>query len=318
MEWLRRILGWSGWTVAALALATTAAQLDASPGWFIASVQALTPWLLPLVVIVGVASIWADRRLTAACLVAVVALGILVLPLVTSPSGRPAEPTSVEVSVASVNLLDINQDVHAAIDDVARANADIIGFVEVTGSVGRALASHPLEDSYPYKISLAGNGPKAGRTLWSRYPIVQENANVGQNYVLVAVADTPNGQLRVGLTHIPSAFKDAVVWSTELGRVPDLVAASDLPTVVMGDFNASYFHPPFRSMMATSGLIDGLPATGKRFTMTWPNDRFIGPFVALDHILVTPNLAVVDGGSFDVTGSDHAGVVASIATAATD
>lgn len=302
------MVGWSGWAAAGLTIGVVATQLDSSPGRFVASVQATTPLLLPMVLVVFIFGVWRNRGVAVANAAALTVLGAFLLAVASSTTSRRADPSATAVRVASVNLLDTNDAISAAVDDIAEVDADIIGLLEVNEQGSSALAEHPYAAEYPFKISLAGHGPTRGRAVWSKYPISEEPRNSDGRYLMTLVAQTPDGPVRVILAHIPSPLRNDTRWSNQLGRIPRVVATSDLPTVVMGDFNASSVHPPFRAMMSEAGLTDGLPAAGKRFTMTWPTNSIVPPFVALDHVLVTDRLGVVGGGAFDVTGSDHAGV----------
>ncbi|MEN3273549.1 MAG: hypothetical protein V7636_2310, partial [Actinomycetota bacterium] len=72
-------------------------------------------------------------------------------------------------------------------------------------------------------------------------------------------------------------------------------------------------HAPFRALLA-GRLRDAHSERGHGMTTTWPVGRHLPRFARLDHILVSPQLAVLDAGEFTVPGSDHRGITARLAT----
>ncbi len=84
---------------------------------------------------------------------------------------------------------------------------------------------------------------------------------------------------------------------------------------MIGDFNASYWHPAFRDLLR-QGLTDAHMALGKGWSTSWPTDEFIPPFVRLDHTLTGNGLVSTDVDDFRLTGSDHAAFVVTVKPAA--
>ena len=84
--------------------------------------------------------------------------------------------------------------------------------------------------------------------------------------------------------------------------------------MVVGDFNASFWHPDFRALL-DDGFTDAHIAAGKGFSASWPTDRWYPPFVRLDHALTTDSLVSTDVEDFDIAGSDHRGFVVTVAPA---
>ncbi len=80
------------------------------------------------------------------------------------------------------------------------------------------------------------------------------------------------------------------------------------PVVVAGDFNAGPWSHGFQDFMAKTGL-----TRHATLAPTWPAWPIALPQVALDHILVSGDLAVVRGGTGPAVGSDHLPVVAEVA-----
>jgi endonuclease/exonuclease/phosphatase (EEP) superfamily protein YafD len=84
--------------------------------------------------------------------------------------------------------------------------------------------------------------------------------------------------------------------------------------LVVGDFNATYWHPPFRRLTG-DGLTDAHVVHGRGLSVSWPTDLVIPPFVRLDHVLTGNGLIPTEIVDFDVPGSDHRGFVVTVVPA---
>ena len=87
-----------------------------------------------------------------------------------------------------------------------------------------------------------------------------------------------------------------------LAGVGDVAAASPTPCIVAGDFNATPWSLPFRTLVARSGLVD--TALGRGVQATW-NARYPAPRIPIDHILAPSGTRVVRRVVGPDIGSDH-------------
>jgi endonuclease/exonuclease/phosphatase (EEP) superfamily protein YafD len=85
----------------------------------------------------------------------------------------------------------------------------------------------------------------------------------------------------------------------------------DGPVILAGDFNATRQHQALRELLET-GFTDAHLATGRGWAATWPVGRRLPPFALIDHVLVSPDLAVASVDEVAISGSDHRAVVATI------
>ena len=117
---------------------------------------------------------------------------------------------------------------------------------------------------------------------------------------LNGIASTP---LVVFAAHAPAPWSaergesftlliDAIVKETKAGRRVALV----------GDLNAAPFGSVFARLKTDGGLRD--PRRGRRPIATWPIPVF-GPGLQIDHILVGPDVAVIDHQIGAMLRSDH-------------
>ena len=312
---LRRACVLVGWLLAA---AAGAVMLTQTFGWngftYVATVQALTPYvILGLVPLAGIAC-WthADRLAVTASLVGVSGL-ILASPMVFAPDRPDPDAAATGTTVAAVNLLFSNPIVGEAADVLLTRDADVILFSEYTVEHQAVLLDHPLSADYPYKIERDGLFA-GGVALWSRSPIVEGQRPDTINYTLDVTMQSPDGPLRLFGVHPPTPIFLFDGWVDDLATFGELGDAADTPTLIIGDFNASYWHPAFRDVLRR-GFVSAHVAHGSGFSTSWPTDKFFPPFVRLDHALTGNGLVSTDIEDFSVPGSDHLGFVVTVVPA---
>ena len=61
------------------------------------------------------------------------------------------------------------------------------------------------------------------------------------------------------------------------------------------------------------GFVNAHTAVGAGFSTSWPTTWPIPPFVRLDHALTAGGLVATDVEDFDVAGSDHLGMIVTVA-----
>jgi endonuclease/exonuclease/phosphatase family metal-dependent hydrolase len=84
---------------------------------------------------------------------------------------------------------------------------------------------------------------------------------------------------------------------------------------VVGDLNATLDHPQVRELV-DAGWRDAVELTNDGFRPTWPADGQFGfpaAVVQIDHVLVREPWTVTEVDDFAIAGTDHHGVVATLA-----
>lgn len=287
-------------------------------GWdgsrFVATAQALTPYVtLPMAVVAGFA-LW-GRRLVLAASAAVLGSAILLvaLPLVLTPEQPDPAPGAQELRVAAVNLLYTNTRTVEIADVLLDLDLDAIVFSEFTIEHADELRAHQLSNELPHQINrdglLAG-----GMAVWSRYPLDENERKDTVNRTIDTWLDAPGARFRMFGVHPPTPVFDFSGWTREIDQITDDVSQVAEPTLVIGDFNASFWHPSFRRML-DQGLVDAHMAHGQGWSTSWPTDEFMPPFVRLDHALTSNGLVSTEVIDFRVPGSDHSGFVVTVALA---
>ena len=278
-------------------------------------VQSLTPWLLLPAFPIAVVAAWKQQR-ALALTAAGVAVALLVLSApIAFPGGRPdVSPDAARFSVAFANLYRNNSS-PAAGEAVLARDADVLGVVELSPAMAERLEELGVEDRYPYRL-VRPHWSSEGLALYSRFPIeVGEVRSIGSRLGLEATLDVDGQPVRVLIVHpFPpvSDGKTSREWADSLDAIGDAATTPGPPTVVVGDFNASRWHPPFRELLGR-GLRDVHEWMGRGFSTSWPVAWDLPPFVRLDHALLGPGVVPTEVRELHVPGSDHRGFVADLA-----
>ena len=155
--------------------------------------------------------------------------------------------------------------------------------------------------------------------IYSRY----EPSAAVPNVVSIPAADVPaitlktSGNRTVTLcsAHPKSPMRGCADWSAGILGLRELARAKSVSNrnivVVMGDLNSSTDHPSFRALLK-SGFKDAslIQAAGPNLTfpswLKWPR-------IELDHVLFTPGLKPSGVKPFEVEGTDHLALTATLA-----
>jgi endonuclease/exonuclease/phosphatase (EEP) superfamily protein YafD len=193
---------------------------------------------------------------------------------------------------------------------LATGPADLVVLSEF-GPDKRAILAN-LKATYPFQVDCADRWP-CSLALLSRLPL--EAAGIGQ----IASDDGPardmpafvwaklGARLTIIGTHLYRPSRNPWLHERQVSALAQVVRHIDGPLVLAGDLNTSPWSNAFRKLRATTGL-----APASILMPTWPAWPLALPQVALDHILVSPELAVVAAGTGPAVGSDHLPVWAQI------
>lgn len=274
--------------------------------------QTLTPYLGVVVIVVALVALW-TRRLVLVTVAAAIGFGIVVLGTPLAFPGEQPHPIdgAAGVEVASVNLLFSNDRIADVAEQMDQLTADVIVFTEYTAQHQAALLASPLAERYPYRTDRAGRRGD-GVAIWSAMPVeIAEHPGTNSTSIAVTVSG-PDGAIRVIAVHLPTPLDDFESWGHDLRIGAEIGRTANGPTLLVGDFNASYWHPDFRDVL-DAGFVDAHTAAGAGVSTSWPTTWPIPPFVRLDHALTAGGLVATDVEDFSVPGSDHLGLVVTVA-----
>lgn len=318
---LARLLDAGLWTAALGSGAVALSNLAGIQGGFLVStVQTLLPLTLVGAAVVLMAAGGLRRwALAAVSAVAVAAHLALVLPaLGSAPPGAASEGDATRMRVFSANLRFDNSDIGPIAGEILRSDADVVALQEVTEAHLAAMTAAGVLDSYPH--SLLDPQPGAfGSAILSRTPLtdarVEDLAGVPLARATLMIGGRPVELLNVH-TMAPIGEARVADRDRQLDALARSVGAraggnSATPRIVVGDFNASRWHPAFRRLLG-SGLHDAHEQTGRGLARSWPNESLVPAFALLDHVLLTPTVSAVAVREGAGEGSDHRPVVADL------
>lgn len=302
-----------GWLIVAAAGVVMLSQAFTWAGFrTLAIAQSFTPHLALAMAPVAVIALAAQQTILAAT-AAVIGIGGLVLtrPVVFAADRPPVDAGTVGTRIASVNLLYKNDRVDDVAADLARRRLDVIVFSEYTPEHERVLRSSALASAFEFRTDRSA-AFAGGTAVWSRTPVRVDEHPETANFSIDLTIDTDDGPIRLIALHTPTPIYDFDTWLLDLRTAGQLGRRGDTPTAIVGDFNASVWHPAFRSLL-DDGYTDAHIANRRGLSSSWPTNARFPPFIRLDHALTTDRLVATHVEDFDVLGSDHRGFVVTVA-----
>lgn len=277
-------------------------------------VQALAHYVIALTVLVAALAFVTRHWVLGGAATVTLAAGLgLSQPLLTRPRQREAVAGATPVKVFHSNLLYLNErptDMVGTLEDV---DADVLAFTEYTKAHAALLHASTIAEKYPHCIEHP-IGKTGGSAIWSRHPLTEVQTLPARDKSSGGVIGTAE-PFTLYVVHPPSPLASLDGWHDELDGLRGLHRDRSGPALVVGDFNADHWHPPFRRLLAV-GWRDAHHLLRRPFSASWPTDRRpIPPFTRLDHALVNDDLVVRDVRNVVVPGSDHLGLVVTIVVA---
>jgi endonuclease/exonuclease/phosphatase (EEP) superfamily protein YafD len=237
------------------------------------------------------------------------------LPLYLNADARRI--AGVEVRVMSANIYEGRADPDQLVR-LARAQADVIAFQELTPQEADRLSGAGLDATFPYRWLDARGGP-GGVGMWSRFPIGAPRRIGGYTFALLTARIRVTGvsiDPTVVVAHVAGPWPQPINdWRRDLSRLPVTLSevgeqAGAGSVIVAADLNSTADMRPFRALLS-NGYRNGAEQSGAGLRPTFPADSRVPPFVAIDHIL-TRNCTATSLRTLKIPGSDHRGLVATI------
>ncbi len=279
--------------------------------------QSLTPHALAPALPIALAALAAGNFALAVTAAAIAtAMVALTTPMLRQRATTPIVATAPRLRIAHSNLLYTNErESPAGLRTLLDTDADILVLNEFTLVHEEQLSAVVAGHDYPHRIGRAEYGPH-GIGVWSRHPltdtvVLPSDTRLG----LLTTVDVDGLPVRLLAAHPPPPIeRDGLRdWLDGLAHIEEVAGPPSGRTIIIGDFNASRWHPPFRRLL-NIGWRSAHEMVGQRFGGTWPTDRWYLPaFVRLDHVLLGDLVAAETVRDLDIAGSDHRGVVVSLA-----
>ena len=265
------------------------------------------PWVVGLAA-TGAALALLVRDRGSAVVLGLVGGGLLAAqagPLVRGPGGMAAEFTVLTLSNRTGN-----PDMAATAAFLAREAPDIAALQEVADPAalaaameGTVLAHHCRAESF---------------VILSRHPVGPPLPG-GTNRMLFCEVAPPGGPVVVGSLRLPRAVRSDAEQRAATRALLAWIAEADRPLILAGDFNATSLAEPLRRL--GSEFLNAHDRAGRGWGFTFPTlarrSGRLGPWVRIDHILVSPGLVPISARVLDrhPPGADHFPVEAGLVRA---
>jgi len=273
------------------------------------------PWaLLPSYLLLVVGLLARRIPLLALSLIVVVAhIGFVAPELASTRSVSAAAADAPQLRVVTSNVWVGNNRVRDLFDEVTATDPDLVTFHELDASHSNVLRAHPLLTLLP---NVHAN--QHGTVILSRYPILERRTvTIDGRAAPDATIDVDGRSLRVMSVHPSTPLGNHRSWDQALADLTESVAEAPEPLLVLGDFNSTMQHQPFRELLERGNLRDGHNEQGSGWGGTWPTNRpavnLLGVPLRIDHILANDGAEFISFDHISNTGSDHRGLVADIA-----
>lgn len=220
------------------------------------------------------------------------------------------------ITLLQANIRLGEADADGVVDLIRQHDADVLTIEELTDDAVLRLRAAGIDDLLPEQFLVPHPEGGGGTGIYSRFPLNNEGSlGVFAMENLVVDLEVGDGR-RVVLAAVhplPPYPKPAWMWASEmedLARLARERAPDGVPIIVSGDFNSTYSHTRYRSLL-TDGFIDAADQTGAGLLPTFPADALYPPVIGIDRIIT--RYSVVDSlARTDIPGSDHHGLVASV------
>jgi endonuclease/exonuclease/phosphatase (EEP) superfamily protein YafD len=277
------------------------------------AVLAWTPYAAPAALVLLLLAVAGHLPLAAAVAVPLLTaqLAWLAPRFATEPTQATAGP---RLRVMVANVLVGGASAGAVAAAVRAERPDLLALVELTPQLATALDGTDLAELLPFH-ALDARAHPGGVGIYARRPLDGAGPLGGTHLPCHRAAVELDGGHLVGVLAVhafPPRPGTTELWRGDLEAIRAAAARHAGPLVVAGDFNATADHASFRAL-SDAGLRDAHEARGRGLVRTWPAQGPLPPLLHLDHVLVSPDLAVLAVRERAIRGSDHRAVVADLA-----
>lgn len=227
-----------------------------------------------------------------------VLLGVNLWQVLYWPTTEEPSEGGESYTVMSFNIFMGNAEVDSLLAYIADKDPDILFLIETAHHWRNVV--QPLREAYPYHLVRYGSHEN-GVAFFSKYPLDPHDSTVTR---AIARLQLPQGEVLLVGCHPPAPRSQRHLNNRNqyLDNVAQFASEQQMPTIVLGDFNASPWAPHFKGFWEESGLT--LANQNLWIYPTWPaHDPFL--WVPIDHFLSRNGIAVTSVQRGEPTGSDH-------------
>ncbi|MGW6003658.1 endonuclease/exonuclease/phosphatase family protein [Oerskovia enterophila] len=312
-----RAVGLALWVLGGLVLALTLVRAMPHDGVTpLAQVVGVTPWVVPLALLVAATALALRRRLLAIlCTAALAAQVAWVAPFFVPGQGIEADAQGT-LRVLTVNAYFGQADAAAVVQMVHDQDADVLAVVELTADFHDGLETAGIEMVMPHHVDAKVGTGSPGSGLWSRTELTDPDTTAWSTFAMpAATVDVDGTPVRVTAVHpVPPLPEITGVWHQEMADLARRAHDEPLQQVLLGDFNSTYDHASFRAVLGDR-FHDATRTAGHGLNLSWPVGERVPTFLDLDHVVVDEGMRVDDLTSLVVPGSDHRALAVTVQAA---
>lgn len=304
----RRTITWTAVAVIVATCASVLPYLDVRGVAAIPIAQALVPVGAVVLLLLAVTSLTLRTWMAAS----VFLLGAVIsgAPALTPLHAGDDCGRGVPVTVLSFNAKLAGADPAELAKLIRTTASDVVVLLETDEAlIDAVLAEGGLGSTLRHRTREVSAGAASGSVILSSYPLSQEeNISGGEFDQVSAIATIPRaGRVRLAAVHPPPPVWQPNGWHAEIDNIAKwLRQTTDDRLIVAGDFNASFAHPVLRRL--ASELRDAAEAAGPIPWPTWPEEKLVPAFTAIDHIFAR-GATPVGWESSPIEGSDHRAII---------
>lgn len=249
-----------------------------------------------------------------------VAASVLLLPVLAvsrrtiSHDNRAKYPfeNRARIRIASANVLFKNKRSAAAAKMLTELDADVLVLVEYSEHI-RSLIPN---STYPYRVIHESSADDRATeiSVLSKTPLERTGTVQAHHRTFPVLSTNVNGAPLVVIpvhTMAPHLKQDKLIWREEIAGLLEHTKTITESLVVCGDFNATLTHAPMARLLDNAPLRSAMSLKKKGWMPTW-GPRGVLPVLALDHVLVSPEVIVLKANSLRTPGSDHRCIVSDV------
>jgi len=247
----------------------------------------------------------ASLRAWPAAIAAVAIAAVFAVLVVPRAVGGPTEatPEGPALKVLAANMMlgqGSAEDLTALVDEL---DPDVVSVEELTPALAHQLDELGLSHEL-HHAELLPDGGSHGSGLYSRYRLVDPHeVEVLRAFPFLTATVVVPGAEPIDVSSVHTVPPTEAGWSQDLEAIP--AAPEGGRAVLLGDFNATLDHAPFRGVL-DRGWDDAAATVGSGLVPTWPADReLVPPLYAIDHVLVGDAIGVRELSVHDIGGTDH-------------
>jgi vancomycin resistance protein VanJ len=237
------------------------------------------------------------------------------------PRAPQALTNTPSFSVLTYNLHFINTQYDQVIEIIRSADADVVALQEMT-SEAAAILTEEFGAEYPYQALYPMGGSTLGCGIFSRYPILEDEAWEDVMMQQRVVLDIQENPVTIFNVHPPIPYlygANATIRDRVVRRILTRADAVSGAMLIMGDFNMGDASEMYGHV--TAQYHDAFKNAGRGFGLSFPDwswhegySRFLPVLARLDYVFYNDELQAVQAWvSHTSGGSDHRPLYAELA-----